>query len=537
MGALFDPGIFSVVGLAGEILPGASIAWYEAGTSTPLDTYSDAALTVANPNPVPVGNDGRLPPIWLQNEAYKLVLLDEDGVPLGTRDDIEPFDLSGPTGSSQVGYLPAGTGAVASTVQTKLRERVSVKDFGATGDGTTDDTDAINTALAHCKLTFAKLYFPAGKYIISETLLVDWAGWSFEGDGFARTIIEQTAAVPGMILNGLYGEWRGMSLHGGPNSSTHVGTIGAIFRNVGESRFYDFACNWWSSDGIQLDTAYGGGTYGATGNNNLLKLWGGFCNENGGRGINALLQADNNGVELHGVTCNGNLSDGLLLRSEGWHIFGGIFEGNSGYGIRISLPGDAGVSVNSRIISPWIESNALGGVHGDGNSQRNMVMLSNRAQGYTAAVGSADVLEYYETFGKVTGDGTVGAVTGVLSGRAAFSADGAAANIDVWLVGKGSGSKFHLGISATPFSDILRGTAAFTGASMATGTSASTNITVTGAALGDRVMVSNSAALPAGFTLTGTVSAANTVTAVVTNNSGGTTTPTSGTLTADVWKS
>jgi hypothetical protein len=44
------------------------------------------------------------------------------------------------TSSNLVSYTPAGTGAVLTTVQAKLRESVSVKDFGAVGDGVTDDS-------------------------------------------------------------------------------------------------------------------------------------------------------------------------------------------------------------------------------------------------------------------------------------------------------------------------------------------------------------------------------------------------------------
>lgn len=63
--------------------------------------------------------------------------------------------LAQPTGSSLVGHIATGTGAVARTVQAKMRESVSVLDFGAVGNGTTDDTAAIQAAVtAHRAVNF-----------------------------------------------------------------------------------------------------------------------------------------------------------------------------------------------------------------------------------------------------------------------------------------------------------------------------------------------------------------------------------------------
>jgi hypothetical protein len=81
--------------------------------------------------------------------------------------------LGGPAGSSLVGYLPAGTGAVATTVQTKMRESVSVKDFGAKGDGITDDSTKIEAASLSLFLAGGgDLILPPGTFILG-TLSAD----------------------------------------------------------------------------------------------------------------------------------------------------------------------------------------------------------------------------------------------------------------------------------------------------------------------------------------------------------------------------
>ena len=76
------------------------------------------------------------------------------------------FEAATVTVASGVAYTPAGTGAVATTVQAKLRESVSVKDFGAVGDGVTDDVAAIELAFTASSL----VEFPAGTYLCNTDL-------------------------------------------------------------------------------------------------------------------------------------------------------------------------------------------------------------------------------------------------------------------------------------------------------------------------------------------------------------------------------
>ena len=63
-------------------------------------------------------------------------------------------------------YTATGTGAVTRTIPDKLGEAVSVKDFGAVGDGLNDDTLAIQQAVSAHKAVF----IPEGTYLISSPI-------------------------------------------------------------------------------------------------------------------------------------------------------------------------------------------------------------------------------------------------------------------------------------------------------------------------------------------------------------------------------
>lgn len=96
--------------------------------------------------------------------------------------------LSAPTGSGGVGYQASGTGAVARTVLAKLRERVSVTDFGAAGNGSADDTAAIQNAINSGART---VWFPRGQYRTTAPIRVP-SGIQLLGDSMRLGFVGDT---------------------------------------------------------------------------------------------------------------------------------------------------------------------------------------------------------------------------------------------------------------------------------------------------------------------------------------------------------
>lgn len=202
----------------GNVLSGGKIYTYFAGTTTPLGTYTTNEGAIFHTNPIVLDSAGRVPSggeIWLTlGIGYKFIVKTSADVILATYDNI-PSSAQPPSSNdadsimyeqgytvTAGGFVPgkmyritfigttnftligainnvvgthfiatgigSGTGIAefSQTVETKLRESVSVKDFGAVGDGVTDDTVAIQAAMAASN----NVEFPRGIYLISSTL-------------------------------------------------------------------------------------------------------------------------------------------------------------------------------------------------------------------------------------------------------------------------------------------------------------------------------------------------------------------------------
>ncbi len=80
--------------VTGAPLTGGFLYFYASGTSTPQNTYSDSALTVANLNPVVLDSNGYANSVFLSPLAYKVVLTDSNNVQLWTFDPVWTSDFS-----------------------------------------------------------------------------------------------------------------------------------------------------------------------------------------------------------------------------------------------------------------------------------------------------------------------------------------------------------------------------------------------------------------------------------------------------------
>jgi hypothetical protein len=114
------------------------------------------------------------------------------------------LNADGTTAITSLNFTQDGIGAVARTVNSKLKDVVSVKDFGAVGDGVADDTAAFSAAAA----TGNTVLIPKGTYLI--TAATTTASWRLEkgvvisglaNKGTAGGGVQDTSRLTGSIVS------------------------------------------------------------------------------------------------------------------------------------------------------------------------------------------------------------------------------------------------------------------------------------------------------------------------------------------------
>ncbi len=90
----------------------------------------------------------------------------------GVKGDTGAEGPQGPKGDTGAEGPQGPKGEKGDDGKSYLSEFITVKDYGATGDGTTDDTEAINSALTAAGSSGRQVYFPAGTYVVRASLKV-----------------------------------------------------------------------------------------------------------------------------------------------------------------------------------------------------------------------------------------------------------------------------------------------------------------------------------------------------------------------------
>lgn len=155
-------------------------------------------------------------------------------------------------GASAVGYT------AYTTVQQKLSEFVTPYDYGAVGDGTTDDTTAVQAALSS---TAKHVYFPAGLFRVSGTVTSAVDDRTIDGPG------KLTATTPVDVGIIVYGDRNciKMNIDGNDNIARGLRIEGAVMPIIDGGRYTNFYSATSSASAIFLaDTQDGAVIRGVT---------------------------------------------------------------------------------------------------------------------------------------------------------------------------------------------------------------------------------------------------------------------------------
>ena len=217
-------------------------------------------------------------------------------------------DLISSAGSSFVGFIQSGTGSIARTLQSKVREiNVSAEDFGAVGDGTTDDSTALtnfwNSAIANPGVPHV---LKRKTYAISATLptinvsnvkILGAGARMRDSAGIEGTVIKWIGASGGTMLtiSSVSGAGNyclsGINLSGiGFDGNSGLAATGITIKSVKESDF-NIVCSNFNTDNLIIDVvatlAEGRDTQ-----KNRITYWGRNVEGDGANGVSLRLKGD-----------------------------------------------------------------------------------------------------------------------------------------------------------------------------------------------------------------------------------------------------
>lgn len=164
------------------------------------------------------------------------------GKALGFDGNGDPVAVSLAGSMAAPDFTAVGMGAVVRTSHDKFSDLVSVKDFGAAGDGLTDDTIAFQQALS----AHDHVFVPSGVYLVSSTIEIKGRK-SLMGAGDSSEI-KTASSIVLFHLSGSYARLSGLKTFGGSVGVKLSGLTGPCVQNA----LVDVSI-WQAQTGILLD--------------------------------------------------------------------------------------------------------------------------------------------------------------------------------------------------------------------------------------------------------------------------------------------
>lgn len=192
------------VGTNGQVLTADStqtlgVKWAAApATSVPLTTKGDILGYSTTAARVPLGTDGQV----LTADSTQTLGVKWASTPAGvltTKGDLLSYSTTStrlPVGTNNQYLIADSTQTTGLKWSTLNKPFLNVKDYGAVGDGTTNDTAAFAAAVAAMPTDGGTIYVPPGTYMVDAgTLVSGFKAMTILGAGDASQIKKRTAGV------------------------------------------------------------------------------------------------------------------------------------------------------------------------------------------------------------------------------------------------------------------------------------------------------------------------------------------------------